>query len=558
MKNVLWFFAFYALNSYAGVHLRNGNYFDSYTDLITISKGVQLELSRTYNSTSTYSGWFGFGWGSLYESSIETSADGTIVLNEGGSGSTNRFIPDKLDDEAVNKIIAGVVAVKGKKIPADKEKLVRDRLLKDAKYRLELSVKYKVTPVLKVGETISSVDFSAQKITITDIGYKRVTGEGITQNFNKIGKLVSTKNLQGYGLDFIYNKANQVEKITDTAGNQFLFEWYGNGKVKKVTTQDKKSTTYEYNGEDLVRNVDFSGAVFNYKYDVYHNLVSVEDATNKKKTLIDYEITNVAKVSKVVFPGGESSEYAYLQEDKKDSTKKTTLVSRNENGNVSCEKYDFKFSKNKKGVEYLSEYGEYFDGSCDLKKKTYRGGTPTISFYEEGIPSAVRKIEGEREIVFSYNKDLQVTKRVDKEKGKILETTSYEYDPKFKKVSKVTKGKGVTVYDYNNSGELSKVLSSQGSALLLTYNSAGYITKMLEQNNKSKGSSELGFSYNSKGRVTKVEVPPKGQLEIFYDKENELEVLNVKASDPSLYKYIKEMTAKYDELMRPAGVNFSF
>ena len=45
----------------AGVNLKNGNFYISYTDIVVPGGGKKLEITRTYNSKSTEVGWFGFG-----------------------------------------------------------------------------------------------------------------------------------------------------------------------------------------------------------------------------------------------------------------------------------------------------------------------------------------------------------------------------------------------------------------------------------------------------------------------------------------------------------------
>ncbi|MBT7767758.1 MAG: hypothetical protein HN730_11425, partial [Bdellovibrionales bacterium] len=82
----------------AGVNLKNGNFYISYTDLIVPGGGHDLMVSRTYNSKSADKGWFGFGWGNSFETYLVPAADGSVVIHENGSGATTRFTPK----EAVN------------------------------------------------------------------------------------------------------------------------------------------------------------------------------------------------------------------------------------------------------------------------------------------------------------------------------------------------------------------------------------------------------------------------------------------------------------------------
>ena len=79
--------------SLAGVNLKNGNFYISYTDIVVPGGGKKLEITRTYNSKATEVGWFGFGWGSEFETKLEASADGSIVIHEHGVGAKTRFTP---------------------------------------------------------------------------------------------------------------------------------------------------------------------------------------------------------------------------------------------------------------------------------------------------------------------------------------------------------------------------------------------------------------------------------------------------------------------------------
>ena len=88
------------LAAIAGVSLKNGNFYISYTDILVPGGGHDLKVVRTYNSRATETGWFGFGWGSDYETFITVSADGSVVVHENGSGALTRFPPKEAVDPA--------------------------------------------------------------------------------------------------------------------------------------------------------------------------------------------------------------------------------------------------------------------------------------------------------------------------------------------------------------------------------------------------------------------------------------------------------------------------
>ena len=76
--------------AFGGVNLKNGNFYITYTDIIVPGGDHDLEVTRTYNSKSTDNGWFGYGWGSLYETKLMVSADGSVVVMENGSGAQTK------------------------------------------------------------------------------------------------------------------------------------------------------------------------------------------------------------------------------------------------------------------------------------------------------------------------------------------------------------------------------------------------------------------------------------------------------------------------------------
>ena len=75
----------------AGVNLKNGNYYITYTDIILTGRH-DLEIERTYNSRSGSAGLFGLGWGSDYETRLDVQGDGTVVVQENGSGGIVRRV----------------------------------------------------------------------------------------------------------------------------------------------------------------------------------------------------------------------------------------------------------------------------------------------------------------------------------------------------------------------------------------------------------------------------------------------------------------------------------
>ncbi|MBT5715779.1 MAG: hypothetical protein HOI70_02590, partial [Opitutae bacterium] len=144
------------LSAIAGVSLKNGNFYISYTDILVPGGGHDLKTVRTYNSRATEIGWFGFGWGSDYETYITVSADGSVVVHENGSGALTRFTPKEAVDPtaAANKIIEAM-----RKKTSLSEKVasnLRKKLVGDAEIRQAYARKFNVKAKLAAGTILYS------------------------------------------------------------------------------------------------------------------------------------------------------------------------------------------------------------------------------------------------------------------------------------------------------------------------------------------------------------------------------------------------------------------
>lgn len=82
-----------ASSAFASVNVNNGNFYVAYTDFLVPTPGLNIEITRTYNSRSNYAkGFFGPGWSSDLDSYL--SFEGKMVsYHEGGGGNLARFAP---------------------------------------------------------------------------------------------------------------------------------------------------------------------------------------------------------------------------------------------------------------------------------------------------------------------------------------------------------------------------------------------------------------------------------------------------------------------------------
>ena len=76
-----------------GLNEKNGNFWYTETELFAADGIDTLWVSRTYNSKSTSFASYGAGWGYFYDTYLQFSGDGTIVLRYYGAGGTTVMNP---------------------------------------------------------------------------------------------------------------------------------------------------------------------------------------------------------------------------------------------------------------------------------------------------------------------------------------------------------------------------------------------------------------------------------------------------------------------------------
>ena len=169
------------------VNTKNGNFSISYSDMEVSGNGGSIEIRRTYNSKFSGKGWFGYGWGSYYETKLTVSADGSVVVRENGSGAKTRYTPKTPVDSTpvAEKIVA--VMNGGKLPPVAKRKMLK-KLKENAEMLHSYAKQFNITANISSGTQFTS---NLEVITALKSGYRREKNDGSVENFDKEGRLVS-------------------------------------------------------------------------------------------------------------------------------------------------------------------------------------------------------------------------------------------------------------------------------------------------------------------------------------------------------------------------------
>ncbi|MBL7665571.1 MAG: hypothetical protein JNM93_10600 [Bacteriovoracaceae bacterium] len=529
----------------AGVNLKNGNFYISYTDIVVPGGGEKLEITRTYNSKATEDGWFGFGWGSPFETRLEVSADGSVVVHENGSGGKTRFIPKTpVDAEAASQKIVEAMRKKTS-VTDDAAKKLVERLNSNAELRHAYALNFGVSSNLAAGTVLFSNERGLQEVIKEKVGYLRKFNDGRKEYFDEKGHMVKIVDKNLYTVELVYKEDGSLETIKDSQAKQLFFSWYGDGKVKNIWSAGDKKTEYKFKGKDLIYSKDIAGNVYKYDYDTNHNLLAVDYSENanskgREKMIIDYE-PKTFFVSKITDRNGDTTEYKYGSNPQKpDMHYWTEVIKKGFDGKPVSNRYEYEIKARADGSQYT------------YRINTKISGIETDTVYSEccGLPLKIAR--GKHITNFEYNDKGLLTKKTSS-RGEFVKI---DYDNTINKIAKVENNEGWTKFSYDGKGNLQKALNSTGQAVLLIYDRNGRISKMVDQDEKTKQRRTLEFTYNAMGKPVEIAMEKVGKINVEYDNYGEIKKVDSKSG----HQMALQVTQAFQNLLtvvKPAGVNLN-
>jgi YD repeat-containing protein len=543
-KLTLVILMFFSSSLWGGVNLKNGNFYVSYTDIVVPGGGKNLKITRTYNSKSVKHGWFGFGWGSNFETNLTVSADGSVVIREYGSGSVTRFTPkEEINvDDAVSRILKAMEK-QGQSVDGSYGENLRKELTENEEKRRKFGEKYRVKVALRQGTELLSVKRGLQKIIKMKKGYVRTFTDGNKEIFDERGKLLKISQKNGYEIRFNY-KNNKLSSIKDSDAKQIFFKWYGNGKVKSISSVGKKKSIYKYDKGNLIEATDIGGNTYKHKYDDKKNMLLIS-YSDKSTRAIEYEDTT-GFVKKITGRDGSTTIYEYENNPKNKDLHYWTIVKNEKSDGVkSTNRYEYELKRRKDGSSYT------------YRTITSENGLKTETTYNDccSLPLKVEKSfsfkdEVKKDITsFKYNQEGLLVEKETSD-GRFVKL---DYHKKFNKITKVSTNNGTTKFKYNKQGKLSQALDQKGNGVLIIYDRKGRIGKMVDFKKESKSKRSLTFKFNSIGKPVQISMSNVGKINVSYD--NYGNIKRVKSSSGS--QIASQITSTFQSLLgiiRPAGV----
>jgi YD repeat-containing protein len=251
-----------------GVNPANGNLVLQETDVSIPGRGVDVSITRTFNSRKTWhSGMFGYGWWSNVEARLVDSGDGPITLIDGDN--TRHIFGQK---------VGGGYTTPG-------------------------------------GIYLDLVKNGDGTYTMTE-------KDGTNIHFNPSGRIASIVDTNGNTTTFTYNGSGQLIEIEDASGRKTTIQYGANGYVSSITDPANRTTTYEYDGQgNLIKVIDPANFETTYGYDADHNITSITDAKNITTT-IQYTDDRVTSISRPITMNGtvETSTTTYSYDTQNEIT----------------------------------------------------------------------------------------------------------------------------------------------------------------------------------------------------------------------------------------------
>jgi YD repeat-containing protein len=360
----------------------------------------------------------------------------------------------------------------------------------------------------------------------------------------------------GYFFEYKYNPKQPQQLASITSQDQTLslkFRWNEN-RITEVTDNQARRAAYSYDKSgNLAKVTDSTGQTYIYKYEnkgLPHLLTQIDypnDADPKASTSreIRYEKTGL-----VIFHkdrDGSETTYSYGKgSSDPENNFWTKSVKKLPNG-ASDEQYDEYFLKLRPdGTKYL------------YKQLNRQNNVETTTVYTACCGKPQQIIANGVVTNFKYYADgLLMEKTGPKESLKL------EYDPRWKKVTKVAQNDFISDYTYDDRGNLVKASNSRNEKVSLSYDRQGRISKMIDASERV-----ITFKYGANGKPAQISQKGVGTIRISYDGDGQISKTETlvaedqgrKPSQTRSQEIIQRVMKGFQHLLdiiRPAGVSFA-
>lgn len=253
----------FAVSAQAGVNSKNGNFFISYTDIIVTIGTEEFDVTRTYNSKATQN--LSYGYGSNLDTRLIVNGDGSVSVQEVGSGKIYNYVPATQSQEKLNALLDNMmlgIETGGWLASEYRAREVRAELSRDAELRrsvyLSLVRRGLVDPVdIAVGTRFVATSGEQQgvEIFLEPGGYYRRSRNGF-ERFNLRGQLMETalndkayfrliRDGQGHLREIVLSDDSRIE-ITTNGDGKIVRMRYGSSGFRAVAVYRRRDPKTEW------------------------------------------------------------------------------------------------------------------------------------------------------------------------------------------------------------------------------------------------------------------------------------------------------------------------
>lgn len=305
LKAIIFLGSFHVGAAGAEVNPINGNFSLTFQDVG--ESDSPLQLRRTYNSLSSEVGWFGYGWGSVFEARLVTFADGTAAVRENGSGSFT-FYGQASQKTSVQsaQILAAIAQQRESLRDTDKEKLVSEWAASPEKIA-RAAIKYGALNV-SIGPTVLTTTRCAPgRLIEHHIGFLRTDCDGVVEHFSFGGQLLKRVFPSGEEITITTHGLERTIGERNGSAIKLVFNHLG---VVETAVAPNKTTNFAHDGAlNLVKTEELpSKYAMRFRYDSLHNMTAAAYIDSTKLQL-KYGKDN--KVSELIDRSGKKAVYVY-------------------------------------------------------------------------------------------------------------------------------------------------------------------------------------------------------------------------------------------------------
>lgn len=476
---------FLSFNLKAGVNLKNGNYYVSYTDLLLQKYNSAFKnITRTYNSKSTEIGLFGYGWGTKFETSITIYPDGTLRVKEYGAGVKTIYTSNFISEDVTQIMIDDLIEIMQEEGDLDMNptaianqinelKNINKRLKKWDKYVEKGLLAYPID--FPIGSEWESFTRGNQKIRLTKEGFVRNQNNNNEKEiFNLNGKLIKYDLGDGNFTILEYTN-NVISKMITGDGTELVFETNEKGFVTKIYFNNDdidKKAIYKYDKQTLNYSKDFRYNQYAFTYDENKNLTKIlynpirlkgekEDAQ-----LMSYH-PKTSFIKSVTDRKGETISYEYPTFYKEDGTKDdhhyaTKVIKKSSDGNLRTNTYEYFIGTKQNG------------GTYSKKIITTINGIKTATTYDEICSKPIVISRGIKTTNFKYNNRCLLIEKTSTNGDSIL----MKYHSTSEKLTYVKNDEGTYEFTYDENLNLTYAIKNKKQWVKLIYDDKNKISSM--------------------------------------------------------------------------------